>query len=202
MGCPYFHSHALFKDKPDALQIMLYCDDVNVTDTASPRPVSLTYIYFSLGNIHPRFKSSLDFIHLVIAVEADHLKGHPLRMNEILEPLISDLKKLENGVIINGNVVYGAVVAFLGDNLAQHKVGGFKEGFTATHPCRYCMTSLTDLRNMTQEEVGLLRTSLQYDDQVEQLNNTENNGPLFKNLSESFGLNRGSVLNSLNFLSM
>lgn len=196
--CPYFSSHELFKDKPDALQIFLYYDDVNLVDTASSRPVSMSYFYFTLANIHPRFRSSLNFIHLVAATEAENLKIDSNRFNDILSDLVADLIKLENGVDINGTKVYGTVVAFLGDNLAQHKVGGFKEGFTAIHSCRYCMFDLDDLNYMTREDETLFRTPDQYNEQVLSLEAAPNK-VTFERLSKSFGLNRGSILNSLKY---
>lgn len=197
--CSYFSNHNLFKFRPDALQILLYFDEVNIVDTASTRPVSMGYFYFTLANIHPRFRAKLDFIHLVIAVESEYLKG---RMNSVLEPLVVDLKRLEEGVVLNGSVVYGATVAFLGDNKAQHVVGGFKEGFSATHPCRYCMATLDQVRHMTREDSRLLRTRVQYNDQVERLKNAEGDAALLQELSEAFGINRPSVLNTLNYFNV
>lgn len=62
-------------------------------------------------------------------------------MNKVLEPLIKDLKVLEERGIVtsDGSVVKGTLVAISGDNLGSHSVGGFLENFSrADHFCRYC----------------------------------------------------------------
>lgn len=189
-----FQQNKLLMDKPGAFRVILYYDDVNLVDTASSRPVTMSYFYFTLDNFHPHVRSKLDFIYLVLAVEADVMKAADL--DYIMEPIVDDLKKLENGVEMYGDVIYGSLIAFIGDNLAVHKIGGFKEGFTASHSCRHCMVHREVLRRMVTEDPSLLRTVDEHKIQVENLKHAENDR-IYKYLSENYGLNRDSLLNSL-----
>lgn len=38
----------------------------------------------------------------------------------------------------------GSIVSIPADNLGSHSIGGFKEGFTALRPCRYCTATRDD----------------------------------------------------------
>lgn len=190
-------NNELFKNKPDSLQILLYYDDVNYTDTASARPTKMGMFYFTIANIHPAYRSSLKYIYLLSAVDSDILQNY--NISEILKPIVTDLKTLENGInSLNGDILYGTVSGFLGDNLASHKIGGFKEGFTADHSCRTCLVHRDLLRVMVREDKSLLRTQEQYDAQVEQLKAAKTKKE-FSLLSKQFGLNGGSLLNELRF---
>lgn len=42
-------------------------------------------------------------------------------------------------------LVTGTIATFIGDNLGQQAVGGFKEGGSALRPCRHCMVVGTEL---------------------------------------------------------
>lgn len=43
---------------------------------------------------------------------------------------------------IEGKILFcGSIVTIPADNLGSHGIGGFKEGFTAFRPCRYCLTT-------------------------------------------------------------
>ena len=188
----------LFKERPNSFQIHLYYDGVNFTDTASANPVKMGQFYFQIGNIHPQHNSKLKHIHLVMSVEQELIEEYSFA--EILEPLINDIKKLENGIEINGSLEYGTITAFRGDNLASHQVGGYKEGFTAHRSCRTCMGSLEEIRVMIREDKSLLRTSEQYDKQIKKLESAKTKKE-FTELSKDYGLNGSCALDKLKYYS-
>ena len=133
-------------------------------------------VYFSLGNIDPALRSRLDCINLVALFQADLLERYSI--NAVLEPFISDLKKLSAvsilhlaihyGQINANNTLYlkpggctmtiqesshsieGALIAFVGDTPAVNMAGGFKEGVGgAMRKCHHCVA----INSMIQSKV-------------------------------------------------
>ncbi len=58
--------------------------------------------YFMLGNIDPKFRSSLHSIQLVAVVRTELMETYPV--GEILTPFMTDIRQLES-VNFNGTVV-------------------------------------------------------------------------------------------------
>lgn len=52
--------------------------------------------YLIVGNVNPRYRSKLICINLLLAVESDLLNTYG--MNEILKPIVDELKLFEIGV--------------------------------------------------------------------------------------------------------
>ena len=50
--------------------------------------------YYTLGNIHPRLRASLQTIQLVTAVRQSYIVKYGI--NEILKPFVEDIQKLES----------------------------------------------------------------------------------------------------------
>lgn len=113
-----FRSHPLFSQDPHALQIIAYFDEVELCNPLGThvKKHKLGVILFTLGNIHPKYRSTLRVIHLAIAVTTPIIEKYG--MDVILQPLIQDLKILANEGItvqINGmeRTYRGALLAFL-----------------------------------------------------------------------------------------
>jgi len=191
-----FEENPILSNNPDALAVVLYCDEVNLVDTASSRPVKYGMFYYTVLNIGEEHRSGLHAISLLMAVDYNLIVEYG--MNQFVSVIVKDLLVLEDGLMLsNGNIIYGSVLAFMGDNLASHAVGGFKQGFTAFRICRYCYAISQDVQCKCAEELNLLRTPEQYDHQVEVLKSLENNQTQLKKKSAEFGLNHGSDLNTL-----
>ncbi|CAG2253594.1 unnamed protein product [Mytilus edulis] len=82
--------------------------------------------YMLLANLPPKYRSQLHVIQLVAMVEAIHLKTFGFK--KVLQPLIQDLKVLENnGIIIHkpeGEIsIQGSIIALSGDNLEPMLLG-------------------------------------------------------------------------------
>ena len=184
----------LLQQHPDALPLFLYEDKMNLNDTASSRPVIMSMYYISVGNLHQKAKSKLNMIHLVLVVEADVAKNY--EQADIVRPIIQDLKRLEEGILLkNGKVVYAFLGALKGDNPAVQKLGGFKESGSAKHGCRICIDQLS---THVEEIASLLRTKDQYDEQVRLLSSATNmQGKDY--LSKEYGLNRDCEFNELKY---
>lgn len=117
----YYKSHRLFFAHENALQVMLYYDDVEVCNPLGSHTkkhklgkyailytwlchrcsilthVYTTYIglfYFLLGNIPPKYRSKLNAIQLVAVCKQRYIKEYS--MFAVLHPIIQDLKQLVN----------------------------------------------------------------------------------------------------------
>ena len=136
-----FGNHALFSRDPCALQIIAYFDEVEICNPLGTHTKThkLGIILFTLGNIPPKFQSTLKSINLVAC--AVHPIIDKYGIDCILEPFIKDLNTLATegiDVTIDGKQCNfkGGLLCFLADNLASNSLGGFKESFSfAYHFC-------------------------------------------------------------------
>lgn len=121
-------------------------------------PVGL--FYYQLANIDPVYSGKLKSIHLFAICKKQYIKEFGL--NEILKPLVEDLKELgsETGYPFNiaGGTVYlrGAILAVIADTPASQAIGCFKESVGgAKRKCRHCMTTCEKMQeHFTIENAG------------------------------------------------
>lgn len=66
------------------LLVNLKCSHTNVSDSG--------IFYFTLGNIHPKYRSQFSLIHLVAVAKQKNLNLYG--MDAVIRPFIDDLKKL------------------------------------------------------------------------------------------------------------
>lgn len=157
-----------FKKFPDAVRLSLYQDDVELGNALSSRAGINKVSCFSvkIQNFPDRFNSSPKSIFPVIYCTSVDAKKHGY--NKILQPLLFDLKKLENGVTI----YYGSekfelravLTIFCGDTLAVHEIFNLL-GPGANFFCRICTIS-RPLYKQDPFEVHPLRTKSWYDDNL------------------------------------
>ena len=128
-----FANHTLFSHDSLALQILAFYDEVEICNPlgAHIKKHKLGVVFFTVGNIHPKFRSSLRAIHLLIVPPYPVIAKHDL--DEILKPFLSDLRVLSDtgvDIDIDGEVrtFHGALLCFQADNLASHALGGFNGG--------------------------------------------------------------------------
>ena len=100
---------------PQSLKIILYYDDVEVTNEHTKRKHKLAMFYFQLANLYPEYRSKLKSINLVAIVENQYLKKYG--MDKILAPFIEDLKRLGRDTGVDFKV-HGGVVRLRGALLA------------------------------------------------------------------------------------
>lgn len=118
-----FKSHPLFLKVPTALQLILYADEIELCNPlgSHANKNKLLLIYYTLGNINPKYRSRLAAIRLLAMVKSKDLSH--CSIDKILERINRDLIELYNGVRVdtsNGErTIYGAET--------QHEVAGRKE---------------------------------------------------------------------------
>lgn len=142
-----FQQHELFSSNSEALQIVGYYDELEVTNPigAYVKKHKVGVVFFMLANVHPRFRSRLRSVNLVAVAKAEHVEKHGI--NDVLDPFVQDLSCLaENGVSVCVNGVStnfkGTLLAFLADTQASHLVEGFKKSVgLAYRMCRTCMAT-------------------------------------------------------------
>jgi len=101
--------------------------------------------YWTLANIYPEYRSSLNAIQLYAIVKTEYLQK-PNALQTILEPFILSIQELQrNGINININGEIKNFKGFLlfcsGDTPAASVLGGFKASVSAYRLCRSCMTT-------------------------------------------------------------
>ena len=187
-----FQEHPVFSQERTALGLILYLDDFTVTNPLRMKSKSykITATYLLLANLPPYLRSQLQSIQLVSLCKAAHVKKYGLPL--VLEKVIQDLKRLEeNGIDVvtkDGEFHFSCeLLLVVGDNLAQHQVGGFFESFQSLKCCRFCMVDKADMR---QGALGPAREVISHDEQVKIVEDTPQ-------LANVYGLKGKSVFSGL-----
>ena len=123
----HFKRHDFWKNRNNAIQILLYYDDFTVTKGGGNRH-KYSGFYYILGNISPTLRSQLHCIQLAIITKATSIKEHGL--GTVMQPLLNDIMTLEQHGIelpIHGDTIklYVLVLFQISDNLGSHVVGCF-----------------------------------------------------------------------------
>lgn len=143
-----------------------------------------------MANISPRYRSTHLASYLVAVGKSEDISHYGI--DKFLSPFVDDLKSLYlDGVSISESIAFrGALLAFLGDNLASHLIGGFKEGISfALRICRSCMITSEQSQEITAERDCTLRTPESHEHHCFLLD-----GPLRSHFSTTYGVNRRSIL--------
>ena len=193
-----FRNHPIFTSDKTTLQIIAYFDEVELCNPlgSATKTHKLGCVFFTLGNIHPSYRSSLKGIFLSTVAVSPVIQKHGC--NSVLKPFIDDIKKLSSQgffVTVGGNSYqYRAVLlAFLADNLAAHQIGGFKESMSfSLRICRTCMATTEKCQIAFQESLFELRSPEKHDRQCQLLE-----GPLKTHHSTTYGINRRSILETV-----
>uniref|UniRef100_A0A1X7TQV0 C2H2-type domain-containing protein n=1 Tax=Amphimedon queenslandica TaxID=400682 RepID=A0A1X7TQV0_AMPQE len=192
-----FHTHPLFSCDPYSLQVILYYDDMEVVNPlgSNTKTHKLGMFYFTLGNIHPYYRSTVRHIYLLsIAYTLDIEK---YGIDEILKPFMNEIKEFEEDcgceISVNGFSQYlrGSLSVCCADNLASQLLGGFKALNAALRKCRWCMGTQSLIQTEFREQYFLRRDRNSYKKHCQYLD-----GPLHDHLSTTYGISRNSILNS------
>lgn len=198
-----YKNHSLFMNNPHGLQIIAYYDEVEVCNPLGSYSgkQKLGCFFFTLGNIRPAFRSSLNSIFLVAVAKSTTIKENGL--DSILKPFINDLDTLsKDGIKITFDgkeeVWKGALMVFLADNLAAHELGGFKESFSfARRICRSCLADKDSLKHFFRECEFEVRTPETHAEHCKLLE-----GPNGAANSTEYGINRVPLLESVSNFSV
>lgn len=168
--------NALLKDTP-SLSIILYQDAFEIVNPlgSGKKKHKILGVYFSLGEVQPHNRSSVDPMQLVLLCRENDFKT--FGQEKVFSSIITDLKDLEDTGIKtdDGNTLKAALISICGDNLGSHCVGGFTENFScSTHFCRYCLIERKDFEK-TPLNLGPKRTINGHKESVQQLSATDQN---------------------------
>jgi len=137
------------------LLIHLYNDEFDVVNPIGPKrgKHKLNATYFTLGNLPPKFRSSLKHIHLVNLVKHVAVKDHGYCA--VFEPLVQELQKLYTdgftAMLPGGHVArfYVVLCTVSGDNLSSNALAGFRQVFNSGRFCRVCMIDYSEISTKT-----------------------------------------------------
>jgi len=199
-------NHPLFSNDPLALQIIAYYDELELCNPLGThtKKQKLGIILFTLGNIPPKFRSTLRNINLVACAVQPVIQKHGI--DAIVEPFIQDLNTLTtHGIDININGIQrnfkGGLLCFLADNLASNFLGGFKESFSFSKRfCHSCMVKTKAYKDKFTSNDLFLRTTEMHETQCKELEEAE--GDLKEHYSKTYGINRRSKLLCAKFFSL
>ena len=198
-----FRNHPLFSQDHKALQIIAFYDELEVCNPLGShvKKHKVGIILFTLGNIDPKFRSTLRVIHLIAIATAPIIQKYGI--DAIMEPFIQDLSTLATeGIVVPVNGVEttfrGALLAFVADNLASHALGGFKESFSfAVRICRSCNVTKDSYKKISSASECVPRSDSQHEQQCELLKS-----PAGSHYSKTYGINRRSSLMDIPYFSL
>lgn len=89
-----FQANPLFSSMPSAIQIIAYFDELENCNPLGSyvKKHKLGVVFFSLGNIHPKYRSSLRAIQLVSLAPVPLIEKYGI--DKILQPFVDDLNTL------------------------------------------------------------------------------------------------------------
>ncbi|XP_051164954.1 repetitive organellar protein-like [Leptopilina boulardi] len=155
-----YKTHPIFSLNKRSVEIKFYYDETELCDALDSRAGKkhkLGFVYYQYGNRSVNHQGSLSSINLVAIAEYPIIKKYTF--NPLAEMLVEDLKQVENGILLpNGEKICGGVSALSGDNQGVKFVWGFKESYSAEHPCQYCVVSLEEIHIMTRKDNQRLRS--------------------------------------------
>jgi len=105
----FVKSHPILSAYPNALQFILYYDDIKIANpkagahklggyslfTLLRISLSTGMFYYVLGNIHPVFQSSLQCIQLIAVAKSVDIKTPKYGCDALLQPFIDQINMLE-----------------------------------------------------------------------------------------------------------
>ncbi|KAK3924618.1 Phosphomethylpyrimidine synthase [Frankliniella fusca] len=170
----YYKHHFLVKQHGNkVLAITVYCDDVEFADPCKTKAKvhKLRLYYWCLGNIPPKFRSTLKSINLLAIVKSSLTKKYG--NGPFMEDFIQGIIKLGGGVCFSilgkEYLFHGILLCSCGDMPAQTNLGGFKETHFALRPCRHCMVLRTALCNSFHEDKTLLRNIVAHNQYIKEI---------------------------------
>jgi len=198
-----FKQCPLFSKNPLALEIIAYYDELELCNALGShvKKQKVGIVSFTLGNIHPKYRSKLKVINLVLIAPVPIIEKHGL--NTILEPFVTDINILATeGIDItfggNKKTYKGALLTFLADNLASSDLGGFKKSFSfAFRFCRACMVTHQTRSSSYTSENFQARTEHTHKEHLKCLE-----GPAHVHYSKTYGINNKSCLLNIKYYSM
>ncbi|XP_074109082.1 uncharacterized protein LOC141533888 [Cotesia typhae] len=203
-GC-FNKNHEFFKNHKNALAIIFYYDDLVVGNPlgVAAKKHKLSMFYWTLANIKPEVRSSLNIIQLYAIVRTEHLK-QPNGVAKILQPFITDIVKLQTvgiNIHVNGELknLKGPVIFCAGDTPASAMLGGFKESVAAYRLCRTCMITKDEWRQNFSTQNFILRNKTDHQEHVDVVSDSSVTNAAQEFWKTQYGINKQSSLADIPF---
>ena len=145
-----FTKNQFFMENPGAFCAHFYSDSVEVSNPlgAAKGKHKINQVFYTLAQIPKEQRSKIDRIQLALVFKDSLVKKYGYKV--IFKPLIEDLKKLEEGILVDFPIekrVQLGLLAYSGDNLESHNLGGFSRCFSSKSICRFCHASYDQLQS-------------------------------------------------------
>lgn len=143
--------NSFFSSEPGVIPLHFYVDEFEVCNPIGAKrgKYKMTAVYFTIGSLPLVFRSLQQSIYLCLLVRHPFLKQHDPHYAKLMQPLIADLKSLQEGIGISrgGNMqtVKAGIATVSGDNLSAHALGGFQVHFNSGRVCRSCTVDHKEL---------------------------------------------------------
>lgn len=193
-----FKNDSFFTAHPDALQIIIYHDGVEVCNPLSSHAGKhkLDMFYYSIGNLSPKLRSKRCAIRLLGIVNAKLVKKYGY--DPIVKPVIDDIKKLERGwkFVVNGKEreIYGKVVSCTGDTEGQHEWAGLKVGVGFSfQKCRHCYCTFEPMQEKFLEDDFLMRSKESHKRNCQEIEHAPTEA-MKNDLKVAYGIKNMSIL--------
>ncbi|KAK3924291.1 Transcription factor IIIA [Frankliniella fusca] len=149
------------------IRVRMYSDEVELAKGLSPNcGTHKSYIvYVQVDNVHPRFHSWVDSVHLGLIARYPVVKSYGLK--RVLQPLVEEMRKLATdgmNVRVKGKRYHFRVVCnmWMADSATAHPLCGLKAGFGGekyntdglvinSYPCRFCEAPHAEIDNCNSE---------------------------------------------------
>ena len=142
-----YQSNTYFVQNPDAYCAHFYSDSIELSNPlgAAKGKHKVNQVFYTIAQIPKEQRSRIDRMQLCMVYKDKLVKKYGYKV--IFERLINDLKLLEKGITYNNpaSTVKLGVLAYSGDNLESHCLGGFSTCFSSNDVCRFCHINYDEL---------------------------------------------------------
>ena len=152
-----FQDNLFFKQNPGSYAAHFYSDAVEVSNPlgwAKGRH-KIVQVFYTLVQIPRSQRSQIDRVQLCMVYREKLNSKYGLKA--IFSKLVNDLKELEVGIKVEvpvQRIVKMGLLAYSGDNLEIHGLGGYSSCFSSYDICRFCHCQHSDLSDSIHDFDG------------------------------------------------
>jgi len=163
-----YKNHPIFSQTDCGIQIVVYSDEFEIVNPLGPhkKKHKIMAFYFTLGNFHNTCKSQKSSMFLLALCRSVDIQKYGF--SKIAMHFNEEMQVLEtSGITVDGHPhkMRGALTFIAGDNLNSHMIGDFNACFSPNvlYPCRFCLTTNSELQEIVSVDEMCLRTLQSYD---------------------------------------
>ena len=195
-----FKRHPVFSNYPDAIQIILYYDEIALTNVMRSkfRDHKLAMWYFSIGNLPSKFRSTMHNMHLLGILKSKDMRKYGL--SKFLRDFIDTVNKLNSDGIrmtIGGveRIVRGDLIIVQTDSPAGSYLAGMKESMSfALRGCRLCNAKTNEWKSKFRDVEFKKRSLIVHERRLRPLKDKTISKTNLMEWSKLYGINKESFL--------